>query len=299
MQALLAPVQTSFAPVQETCSALHHQSPKPPFALSHNHFGPKVWGSLGDLTPLRACGGRNSRAHDCVVHYHLPRCRDVSVDHSGLRVRIVTILWHSSACFNFLREKPKVPPFLGVPLFYKAAPRQFQPPTCKLTPSKIQIGKGRFLCISIRKPCRLEGVNSFFPENSRRLWLFLWSARGFPRKIRGKSWENCWKIIPDSRNALSSRISGTGKGKPAGNRGSTLPGACPHLLCKVFLEIDSSSLLEFFDFWRVSIYILGCQFALWRLKLSWGCFIEKGWSPKRVVLWQSWGKVKSMPFWGS
>ena len=29
----------------------------------------------------------------------------------------------------------------------------------------------------------------------------------------------------------------------------------------------------------------GCQFTFWRPKLSWGCFIEKGWSPKRVVLW--------------
>ena len=29
----------------------------------------------------------------------------------------------------------------------------------------------------------------------------------------------------------------------------------------------------------------GWQFTCWRLKLSWGCFPEKGWSPKRVVLW--------------
>ena len=41
-------------------------------------------------------------------------------------------------------------------------------------------------------------------------------------------------------------ISGTGKGKPAGNLGSTLPGPCPHLPCRVFFEIDSSSLLKFF-----------------------------------------------------
>ena len=38
----------------------------------------------------------------------------------------------------------------------------------------------------------------------------------------------------------------TGKGEPAGNLGSTLPGPCPHLLCGMFFEIDSSSLLEFF-----------------------------------------------------
>ena len=61
-------------------------------------------------------------------------------------------------------------------------------------------------------------------ENSRRLWLFPGSVRGFPRKTPGKSRENCWKISPESRNATNSRISGTGKGKPAGKVGSTLPG---------------------------------------------------------------------------
>ena len=54
------------------------------------------------------------------------------------------------------------------------------------------------------------------------------------------------KIFPESRNATNSRISGTGKGKPAGNLGSTLPGPCPHLPCGMLFEIDSSSLLEFF-----------------------------------------------------
>ena len=38
-------------------------------------------------------------------------------------------------------------------------------------------------------------------------------------KTPGKLLENC----PESRNALHSRISGTGKGKPAANIGSTLP----------------------------------------------------------------------------
>ena len=85
-------------------------------------------------------------------------------------------------------------------------------------------------------------------ENSRRLsqWLFPGSVRGFSGKTPGKSRENCWKNFPESRNATNSRISGTGKGKPAGNLGSTLPGPCPHLPCGVFFEIDSSSLLEFF-----------------------------------------------------
>ena len=70
--------------------------------------------------------------------------------------------------------------------------------------------------------------------------------RGFPRKTPGKSQENSWKSFPEASNATNSRISGTGKGKPAGNLGLTLPGPGPHLPCGVFFEIDSSSLLEFF-----------------------------------------------------
>ena len=38
------------------------------------------------------------------------------------------------------------------------------------------------------------------------------------------SLKDCWKSFPESRNDLNSRISGTGKGKPAANLGSTLPG---------------------------------------------------------------------------
>ena len=72
--------------------------------------------------------------------------------------------------------------------------------------------------------------------------------REFWRKVPGKFRENCWKNFPESRNAANSRISGTGKGKPAaGNLGSTLPGPCPHLPCGVFFEIDSSSLLSSFS----------------------------------------------------
>ena len=79
-------------------------------------------------------------------------------------------------------------------------------------------------------------------ENSRRLWLFPGSVRGFfaqenSGKVPVKLLENSAR---HSRNATNSRISGTGKGKPAGNLG------CPHLLCGVFVKIDSSSLLEFF-----------------------------------------------------
>ena len=53
----------------------------------------------------------------------------------------------------------------------------------------------------------------------------------FSRKTPGKFQENCWKNFPESRNATNSRISGTGKGKPAGNLGPTLPGPCLHLPC--------------------------------------------------------------------
>ena len=87
-------------------------------------------------------------------------------------------------------------------------------------------------------------------ENSRRLWLFPGSVRGFSRKTLGKPRENSRKLFPESRNATNSGISGTGKGKPAGNLFlSTLPGPRPHLPCGVFSEMDSSSLLEFFWIW--------------------------------------------------
>ena len=58
-------------------------------------------------------------------------------------------------------EKLKYRPFWGSPLFCKAPPRQFQPPKCKLTPSKIQIGEARFLCISIQK-LQIGGLQSVF-----------------------------------------------------------------------------------------------------------------------------------------
>ena len=58
-------------------------------------------------------------------------------------------------------REAKVPPFWGSPLFYKAPPRQFQPPKCKLTPSNIQIVEGRFLCISIQQ-LQIGGRQSLF-----------------------------------------------------------------------------------------------------------------------------------------
>ena len=47
-----------------------------------------------------------------------------------------------------------------------------------------------------------------YSENSRGLWLFPGSVRGFSRKTPGKSRENCWKNFPETRNAANSRISG-------------------------------------------------------------------------------------------
>ena len=102
---------------------------------------------------------------------------------------------------NTSGEKLKYHPFWGSPLVYKTPPRQFQPPKCKLTPSKIQIGRGQI---------------------------------------------------------------------------------------SVYFETKTADWRSPIPFWRVSIYILeaanlhfgGCQ-------LSWGGFIEKGWSPKRVVFWFS------------
>ena len=104
---------------------------------------------------------------------------------------------------------------------------------------------------------RKEGVRFANPEseNSRRLWLFPGSVRGFSGKTPGKFRENCWKIFPETRTAANSRISGTGKGKPAGNLGSTLPGPCPHLPCGVFFEIDSSLVCRVFALAYYIVYL--------------------------------------------
>ena len=69
---------------------------------------------------------------------------------------------------------------------------------------------------------------------------------GVPEENSGKVPGKLLEIFSESRNATNSMISDTGKGKPAGNLGLTLPGPCPHLPCGVFFEIDGSSLLEFF-----------------------------------------------------
>ena len=103
---------------------------------------------------------------------------------------------------------------------------------CAETPWEVPKKHTENTHIKVKEPqaWRLEGPVS---ENSRRLWLFPVCVRQFPRKTPAKSRENCRKMFPESRNATNSRISGTGKGKLAGNLGSTLPGPCPHLPCGV------------------------------------------------------------------
>ena len=64
--------------------------------------------------------------------------------------------------------------------------------------------------------------------------------RGNSRKIVGKPQES----LPESRNALNSRISGVRQGEPVANFGSTLRWTLS-LLCRVIVEIDDHNLLEF------------------------------------------------------
>ena len=61
---------------------------------------------------------------------------------------------------------------------------------------------------------------------------------GVPEK---KFWEHRGKVVPESRTALKSRISGAGKGKPAANLGSTLPGPLSQPSMRGVFETDSYS----------------------------------------------------------
>ena len=75
----------------------------------------------------------------------------------------------------------------------------------------------------------VSGISSAVPEERSR-------------EIAGKLLEK----FPEARNALNSRISGTGKGKPAANLGSTVPGTLSQPSVQGVFEIDSYSLLELF-----------------------------------------------------
>ena len=81
----------------------------------------------------------------------------------------------------------------------------------------------RFRCAKIRKLEKAVAVSGVYSgvleENSRES----------PGKIAGK-------CFPNREVLQNSRISGTAKGKPAGNLGKTLPGPCPHLPCGCVLK---------------------------------------------------------------
>ena len=144
-----------------------------------------------------------------------------------LFVLALSLVWFASATPEFYSVLDKSGAWMFLPCSIKNA-------IAHMFSIRLRLGKKNTLMK--KHPC----------QNSRRLWLFLGSVREFWRKVAGKFRENCWKKFPVPWNATNSRISGTGKGKPAGNLGSTLPGPCPHLPCGEFFEIDSSSLLEFF-----------------------------------------------------
>ena len=81
-------------------------------------------------------------------------------------------------------------------------------------------------------------------------WDLLGGSRG---KLQGKLLEKCL----ESQNALNSRISGTGKGKPAGNLGSTLLGDGP-TFCEVFFL--KSTFLTFSSFLHVLHRVTSIKF---------------------------------------
>ena len=82
-------------------------------------------------------------------------------------------------------------------------------------------------------------------ENSRRQWLFLGSAWGFPRKIPGKSRENYGKSL--NRKMLWILGTGTGERKPATNLGSTLSGSGLNFPWGVFLRSTVTAFSSFSD----------------------------------------------------
>ena len=82
------------------------------------------------------------------------------------------------------------PPFGGPPLFYQAPPRQFQPPKCNLTPSKMCVGERTLLCnstqtLQIGRRQSLSGGH--FGRRQFTIWRlkFCWGCfieRGDPQK---------------------------------------------------------------------------------------------------------------------
>ena len=102
---------------------------------------------------------------------------------------------------------------------------------------------------------RSESRRAFILRNSQRpsarypplSRLFLGSLREFWRKVPGKFRENCWKIFPESPNATNSRISGTGKGKPAGTLGPQCRDLVPTFRAGCFLKSTVPAFSSFSD----------------------------------------------------
>ena len=89
------------------------------------------------------------------------------------------------------------------------------------------------ISVTCRGRTRLETKAHDFLEGCG---CFPGSVRGFSRKTPGKSRGKLLKMFPESEMLQILGFSGSGKGKPAGNLGSTLPEPCPHLPCGVFLK---------------------------------------------------------------
>ena len=106
------------------------------------------------------------------------------------------------------------------------------------------------------KACAREGglrvgpAISLWSENSRRLWLFPGSLRGFPRKIAGKSREDRRKTLRDLRNASNSTISDLFCTQISGRKflpelsGEIHPGTAPLQALRCALALQNRALFE-------------------------------------------------------
>ena len=81
------------------------------------------------------------------------------------------------------------------------------------------------------------------------------------KEIPGKSRENIGAIFPESRHALHSRNSGTGKGKPATNFGYTAPHLVPTFCARCFFGNRQLQPSRVFltDTWNAKLQNKGAQ----------------------------------------
>ena len=119
--------------------------------------------------------------------------------------------------------------------------------------------KSSFSPFFVKTTCFRQGTKPPFPkttvfsnpdyfQKTRDGCGCLWDAF---RRSRGKLRESpgkiAGKIVPESRDAMNSTISGTRKANLPGTLGRHCPGACPHLLCKVFLKSTVTAFSSFSD----------------------------------------------------